>query len=139
MKHTLTGILCACCLALLALAGCEGAPARHPKQTAECVLRPGRPAPDVDLGLESAVHVVLPGPEAGTGYVWEITSNNNRVLEQMGPLAPAPDGAGAGPATSVSFYSLKPGRSVLRFVLVKAGQQEAVPAAMCEVTVRVTE
>lgn len=140
MKPTPARILRTCCLIMLALAaGCESAPKRQPKATAECALSPGRPAPEVDLGLESAVHVVLPGPDAGSGFVWEIASNNGKVLEQMGPLVAAQGRGGEGPATSVSFYSLKPGKSVLRFVLVQPGQQEAVPAGMCEVTVRVSE
>lgn len=140
MKHTTLGILRTCCLVMLALAvGCESAPGRHPKVTKDCPLAPGRPAPEVDLGLESAVHIILPGPDAGAGYVWEIASNNNKVLEQMGRLIVAPGAAGAGPTTSVSFYTLKPGKSVLRFALVQPGQQEAVPAGLCEVTVRVTE
>jgi hypothetical protein len=126
-------------LALLALAfaaGCESAPVRHPKQTQEFVLTPGQPAPDAELGIECAVRVVLPGPEPGSGLAWEIASNNAKVLEQMGGPAPA---KGGGASTSVSFYSLKPGRSALKFVLVRPGQAEAEPAAICELTVHVRD
>jgi len=129
---------CALVLAALAFAaGCEGPQARHPKATQECVLAPGQSAPDVELGIESAVRIVLPGPEPGSGLAWEIAENNAYVLEQMGRPAAVP---GAQPATSaVSFYSLKPGRSVLRFVLIRPGQGEAEPAAMCEVVVHVRD
>jgi len=91
----------------------------------------------VELGIESSVRIVLPGPEPGSGMAWEIAENNARVLEQMGRPAAVP---GARPAAStVSFYSLKPGRSVIRFVLIRPGQREAEPAAMCGVVVHVRD
>jgi len=95
----------------------------------------------VDLGLVSAIKVELPGPDADSKYVWEIVSNNNKVLEQMGPLQTTPGSfsAGSGPATSVSFYALKPGKSVLRFFLVRPGDNDAVPAQQCQVIVRVKD
>ena len=129
-----------CAVALLGLAlagGCESAKARHPKETAQCVLSPGRQAPDVELGIESAVRVVLPGPAAGSGLAWEIALNNSSVLEQMGRLGAATDPGTGDAETAVSFYSLKPGRSVIRFVLVRPGERESEPAAMCEVVVHV--
>jgi hypothetical protein len=100
-------------------------------------LSPDHPTPPVEIGLVSAVHVVLPGPDPGSGLVWEIASNNTAVLEQMAPLAAAP--GPAGPTTSASFYSLRPGKSILRFFLVRPSEAEAIPAAKCEVTVRVVE
>ena len=123
-------------LGLALAAGCESAPARHPKQTQEFILTPGRPAADAELGIESAVRVVLPGPEPGSGLAWEIASNNDAVLELMGAPGPAP---GGGAATTVSFYTLKPGRSVLRFVLVRPGQRESEPAGICELVVHVRD
>jgi hypothetical protein len=94
-------------------------------------------APAVEIGLVSAVHIVLPGPDAGSGLVWEITSNNTAVLEQQGPLA-TETGPG-GVTTSTSFYSLRPGKSILKFDLVRPSDMDAIPAAKCEVTVRVVE
>jgi hypothetical protein len=132
--HLRTAVLLAA--AALAVAGCEDAPARHARVTQDCVLVPGMEAPDVAIGIESAVRVILPGPKQGSGLVWEIASNNSRVLEQTGALKAGP---GPGPTTSATFYSLKPGKSVLRFVLVRPDVSEAVPAAMCEVTVRVSD
>jgi hypothetical protein len=123
-------------LALAFAAGCDTQEARHPKATQVVVFSPGQPAPDVTLGLVSAVKVVLPGPDAGSGLIWEIISNNNKILEQMGPLKTIP---GTPTTTTVSFYGLKPGKSVLRFFLVPAGDQNAVPSAKCEVTVRIRE
>jgi hypothetical protein len=125
-------------LALALLFGCDSVPeGRHPKSTQECVFVVGQPAPDVSIEVENAVHVVLPGPDPASGMVWEMASNNNKVLEQMGPFV-AQSGGGAS-TTSVSFYSLKLGKSILRFVLVHPNQPETVPAAMCELTVRVVD
>jgi len=124
--------------AVLALAaGCDSTPAREPRHTLTVELSPGAETPPVEIGLVSAVRVVLPGPEPGSGLVWEITSNNTTVLEQMAPLATAT--GLAGPMTSASFYSLRPGKSILRFFLLRPNEAESVPAARCEVTVRVSE
>lgn len=103
------------------------------------VLSPDQATPPVEIGLVSAVKVVLPGPDPASGLVWEITSNNTTVLEQMAPLATDPGSVGAGPTTSASFYSLRPGKSILRFFLLRPSETEAIPAAKCEVTVRVSE
>lgn len=141
MKNTST--ILSCMLALLGLAlacGCEtAAPGRHPRQTTDCVLDPRTPAPDVDMEIQSAIRMVLPGPAEGSGLVWEIAANNAKVLEQMGRLTRAPAGPGGIATSSVSFYSLKPGRSVVRFVLVRADQRETEPVAMCRVIVHVRD
>jgi hypothetical protein len=101
------------------------------------VLSPDQETPPVEIGLVSAVEIVLPGPDPASGLAWEITSNNTAVLEQMAPLATA-TGPG-GPTTTVSFYTLRPGKSILRFFLLHPSETEAIPAAKCEVTVRVSE
>jgi hypothetical protein len=120
--------------------GCESTPARHPRETHQVALSVDRVMPDMALEAVNAVQVLLPaGPEGSEGYAWEISSNNVKVLEQMGPMVPTP-GADprCAPPTSVSFYALKPGSSVLRFVLIRPNVAEAIPAAKCEVTVRVS-
>lgn len=129
----------ACVAALVLAAGCAGAPERHPNSTQVVALSPGHPSPGVEIPVVSAVRVVLPGPEAGSGYVWEIISNNRRVLEQMGPLRPVPATDARAPATTVSFYALEPGRSTIGFVLVHPGEAEAVPAARCSLAVVVDD
>jgi hypothetical protein len=128
-------------LALALAAGCAEAPERRPRNTQTVRLSAELAAPAVEMGLVSEIRVVLPGPQAGSDYIWEIASNDNTVLEQEGPLAVVPaSGAPGSPATTVvSFYSLKPGRSVLRFFLVRPSEAEATPAAQCRVTVRVSE
>ncbi len=130
--------LLALCLGVL-VAGCEtDNPVRVPRTTQTYVLSTGHPQPDVEMELVSAVQVVLPGPDAGSGLTWEIASDNVKVLEQMGPLKvqTAADGA---VTTSVSFFSLRPGWSTLRFFLVHPNQAETVPVSTCAMAVRVRE
>jgi hypothetical protein len=123
--------------ALALIVGCESAPPRQPRHTTTVVLSPVLATPALEIGLVSAVHIVLPGPEAGSGLAWEITSNNTTVLEQEGPLLTitGPEGV----TTSTSFYSLRPGKSILEFFLVKPADTDAIPAAKCSVVVRVVE
>ncbi len=126
---------------MVAVSGCETAPQRHPRGTQTVALSSDRVNPEVAAEVITAVELVLPqGPQGSTGCAWEITANNVRVLEQMGPMRPASGGAALrAPATSISFYALKPGRSVLRFALVRPNEAEATPLAKCEVTVRVSD
>jgi hypothetical protein len=135
MKSTLSALIRAAVVAVAVLSyGCDTQPNRVPRSTQAIVLTANHVMADVPIGVVTAIVVVLPlGPEGSSGDVWEIASNNNKVLEQTSGLR-----AGAAGTTTVSFYALRPGRSVLRFVLVHPGEAEAVPAAMCEVTVRVS-
>ena len=131
MKNLLSPVILA---ASLAFAGCESAPERHPRETQRVVLEADKVSPDVAIEVITAVEIVLPpGPAGSEGYMWEITADNVKVLEQMGPPP-----AGRPPAT-MTFYALRPGSSVLHFVLVRPGESEAIPATKCEVTVRVSE
>jgi hypothetical protein len=139
MKISLSQAVCAAGFAVLVLtSGCDTTPARHPRTTQRIVLKADQVAPDVSLEVISAVQIVLPpGP---AGYVWEISSNDNRILEQMDSLKAGDPLVAVGPPTTVvSFYALKPGRSVLRFVMVRPGEAVAVPVAKCQVTVRVAD
>ncbi len=138
MKPSPRLLLCAGLAAALLAAGCDSAPSRSPKTNRTFVLSADQPTPDVEMGLVSAIRVVLPGPAAGSGLSWEIVANNNKVLEQMGGLK-ASATAAPGPATEVSFYSLKPGKSDLLFVLINPAAMEAVPVATCKLTVRVVD
>jgi hypothetical protein len=132
---TLSRVVAIAALALIV--GCDSTPPRQPRHTTTVVLSPVLATPAVEIGLVSAVHIVLPGPEAGSGLAWEITSNNTTVLEQEGPLLSitGPEGV----TTSTSFYSLRPGKSILQFFLVKPSDMDAIPAAKCSVVVRVVE
>jgi hypothetical protein len=138
MKNPFPILVRAAAIAALAfVAACDSTPARQPKHTTTVKLSADLATPAVEIGLVSAVRVVLPGPDVGSGLVWEITSNNTAVLEQEGPLAPVSGPEGV--TTSTSFYSLRPGKSILKFDLVRPSDTDAIPAAKCEVTVRVVE
>jgi hypothetical protein len=134
MKKFLTRFVLASGLAALAVVtGCESAPERHPKATQRVVLSADRAAADVVMEVITAVQFELPpGPPGSDGFVWETTADNVRVLEPMGPVV-------QGPPAKATFYALNSGRSVLHFVLVRPGEAEAIPAAKCEVTVRVSD
>jgi hypothetical protein len=136
MKSSLPTPLRALGALLIALSsGCDTAPSRVPRSTQTVRLATGLVSPDVAMEVVTAITVVLPpASQISAGDVWEIASNNNRVLEQTSALREDPS-SGA----SATFYALKPGRSVLRFVLVRPGEAEAIPAAKCEVTVRVSD
>ena len=137
MKSALVRLLAPVLLVALALcAGCDTAPQRQARSTLTCILVPDHPADPVKIAIVTGIKVVLPGPDAGSNLVWEIASNNNKVLEQTTPLRVSP---GSPVTTTASFYALKPGKSVLRFFLVPPGNKEAVPAARCELTVRVSD
>ncbi len=142
MRRRLPPLVLPCALALLALAaGCDSNSTRSPRTTQTVVLSPDQKEQEAKIQAVTAIRVVLPGPEAGTGLVWEIGSNNGRVLYQMGPLKTVPAQAAAGSAatTTVSFYALNPGRSVIRFFLVRPNLAEAVPEAACTLAVLVEE
>ena len=133
--------LCLAALSSVVFTGCESPPQRQPRTTRTFILTPEHPTPDAEVGIVSAVRVVLPAPAEGSAQVWEIVSNNNKVLDQMGPMKAVPAGetADGKPAIAFSFYALRPGKSVLRFDLLDPKLAEAVPAATCMVTVRVVE
>jgi hypothetical protein len=142
MKTSLVKPFRAAALALMIVAcGCDSTTERHPRSTQTVVLLADQPNPDVSVGIVSAVEIDLPaGPKGSAGLAWEIASNNATILDQMGPIkVGASADPQASPPTTVTFYVLKTGKSVLRFVLVRPGDADAEPAAKCEVVVRVTD
>jgi hypothetical protein len=142
MKTSLPIPARAAALALMIVAfGCDSAPEHHPRSTQTVALSTDQPNPDVAAGIVSAVEVDLPaGPKGSAGFAWEIASNNATVLDQMGPMKQGVvTDPQASPPAAVTFYVLKTGKSVLRFVLVRPGDADAEPAAKCEVVVRVTD
>lgn len=103
-------------------------------------LSPEHASTPVDIEVVTDITVEIPAPPAGSDLIWEIVSNNTKVLDQTTPLKPkAPAVAGESPAWSVTFYSLRPGKSVLRFVLVHPNEAEATPVAKCALSVRVND
>jgi hypothetical protein len=103
-------------------------------------MTPDHPNPPIDIEVVTNLKVVLPGPETGSDLVWEIVSNNTKVLDQTSALkAVVPVPVGEKPTTTVTFYAQKPGKSVLRFVLVHPNEAEATPVAKCALSVRVND
>jgi hypothetical protein len=139
MKPRFPTLLLACAAVAL-FQGCEDAPVRVARTTDTLVLSPDKPTPDTEIEVATNLHVVLPGPEMGSGLVWEIVSNNIRVLDQTTALKPDVTAAvDSKPTSSITFYAIKPGKSVLRFVLVPPGEKEATPAAKCAAVIRATD
>jgi hypothetical protein len=130
-------LLAAC---ILLSGSCAGNPDHsHPKHVETVRMKMNQILPDVEIEVVTGVHVILPGPEEGSGLVWEIVANNSRVLEQTTGLKFVPGAAGGPPTTEVDFYALKPGRSRLRFFLVSPNQAETAPVGACETTVSVSD
>jgi hypothetical protein len=134
-------VLAAAALAFAGLAaGCESGPERRPRSTQTVVLSPDKPAAPVEMEPVTGLRILLPTPPAGSDYIWEIVANNVRVLMEMSPLRrDPPDAVGAKATTSMTFYALHPGHSVLRFVLVHPQDVDAVPAAKCVLMVTVRD
>ncbi len=55
-------------------------------------------------------------------------AKNGVGAQRAPPAARARAAAAARAAPTVTFYSLKPGKSVLRFVLLRPAEQDAVPS-----------
>ena len=106
----------------------------------------------VTIRTTEEVKIMLPPPAAAAaspGYEWQIISNDSRILRLTrspkpvaAEKAPAP-GKSAAPAApgawSASFVGLRPGRSVVRFVYVRAttsGEETTTDSREIVVTVR---
>jgi hypothetical protein len=133
--------LCGAALAVLLLsAGCDTEPVRVARTTQTITMTPDHPNPPIDIEVVTNLKIVLPGPDMGSDLVWEIVSNNMKVLDQTSPIkAVTPVPVDEKPTTTVTFYSQKPGKSVLRFVLVHPNETEAIPVAKCALSVRVND
>jgi hypothetical protein len=110
------------------LAGCQSQQAYAPKSSQTVVLTGENRTPLVSLPVITEIKFVLPGPTPGSNYAWEVVGNNIKTLVQTQDLTytadpKRPDGG----FSSVTFYGLKPGRSVLRFVLIKPADRIAEP------------
>jgi len=127
--------LAAAGLALLAVAGCNAALETTVAKTGSVTLKlePAAKKASTSIRYGEQINVVLPA--AHTGYVWQIISNDERILRQTDALK-----AGLANTWSVSFLALKPGKSIVRFVCVQTSTSEEVePIDRYDVTVKVTE
>lgn len=123
--------------ALFLTAGCETASHAPPppKSTIRLVLTPDDRSVLRTLVVNAALEVVLPAPEQGPEYTWEILTNNIRVLQQTRELAPLP-GSSSGQFIA-TFQAIYPGRSTIRFAAVKKGQAESTPEDIFQIAVGV--
>jgi predicted secreted protein len=120
--------------AVMLLGGCRNlSETHHPRSHERKVFVAGQNSLVVTVEFGTQLDLVLPGPGPIRGYVWEVVSNNARVLEQQRP----PAGIGNTDSTTVSFYALKPGRSLVRFVLMRPDENEAITLARREAVVTV--
>lgn len=104
----------------------------------------------VTIRFTQVVRILLPVPAAAApGFEWQIISNDSRILrltsspKPAGPGEKAPEAEKAAPAPATnlwatSFLALRPGRSVVRLVYVRAsGSGEETPIDNREVVVTV--
>ena len=121
------------CLGALAFAGCEGRVTYEPKSTQDCVLNPADHNPTVTMDVVTAVRFVLPGPTPTSTLGWVLVGNNILTLGQMDALKYD------GKTSSIRFYAEKPGRSIVRFVLVHPNDREAIPVERYSILVIVKD
>ena len=104
------------------------------------------------IRFADAIKIVLPTPEnPAPGFEWQIISNDTRVLRLTSspkPAGPIDRSASADQSTplppgnswAVSFVGLRPGRSIVRFVYVRASDSgEETPVDNREIIVTVRE
>jgi hypothetical protein len=124
---------------LLALSGCALAPAQ-PRSWNTLALTPVRRTVAVKLRIGDGLRVVLPVPQGGGDFEWEIVSNSEDVLKQLTPLYPTAGAPGPGPSgeRTVSFAAVDEGRSVLRFAALQpsASLSQATDFYEIDVTAR---
>ena len=122
LKHCFALVLAA--LGFLLASGCDS-PTKlpPPKSSSSLILNPGNRQVLATIHLHGELKIFLPPPQGGPGYTWAIVSNNTAVLQVSRLLVALPQPT-AEQAFVVSFQSIRPGRSTIRFASLKAGQSE---------------
>ncbi len=134
MRNLLQG-LSLLLVAVLLGSGCSTTPSYAPKSTTTLVLTPENRAPTTSISVVTAIEIQLPSPPAASHNTWVLVGNNVVVLGQMTGIEHR-----AKPGTSngidvISFYAMKPGKSVVRLVLIDPNDKEAVPIERYDVLV----
>ena len=125
---------------LVGLGGCQSAQPLVPKSSQTVALSAAHRTPVVTVPIITEVKFVLPGPTQGSGFNWIVNGNNVKVLAQTKEVTYTPDSNRPdGGSSSATFFGLKPGRSVLRFVLIKSAEQIAEPVDHFTVVVEVKD
>ena len=120
---------------LLLAAGCETVkPLPPPRASTTVVLEPKNRSVLATVPPGNGLIVILPAPSEGPGYAWEVVANNVKVLVQTSAVKPLPKPT-AERAFTVTFQSVHPGRSIVRFAAIKAGATESEPDDLYEIAV----
>jgi hypothetical protein len=127
--------------AFLVVQGCETTAEKlpPPKTTVTLVLTPDKRQEISSLPFGSALKIVLPVPSQGSGYSWEVTSNNDKVLKQTSPIKADKGADGNTVSYSVVFQSLRPSppRSIVTLAAVRAGSPESQATDVYQIAVGV--
>ena len=131
-------LLCLAALAsLLPVSGClnntpDGANSRTIVE--HVVLDARQRKGQLAIRVAAELKVLLP-ITAGPEFTWQLAANDPRVLRQTTGIKPVNDEAGNNGV--ISFESLRPGRSVLRFVYTKTDEKETDAIARYDVAITV--
>ncbi len=122
---------------LLPLAGClnntpDGANSR--KIVEHAVLDARQRKAQFAVKIAAELKVLLP-ITAGPEYSWQLAANDPRVLRQTSSIKVVNDEAGNNGV--ITFESLRPGRSALRFVYIKTDEKETDAIARYDVAITV--
>ena len=116
-------------IAVLLGSGCSTTPSYSPKSTTTLTLSPQNRAPTTSISVVTAIQIEVPSPPPTSRNTWVLVGNNVTVLEHH-----AREGTANG-VDAVSFYAMKPGKSIVRLALIDPNDKEAVPIERYDVTV----
>jgi len=125
-------VLCFCsAVAVLLLTGC-GTPAIKASRTLAVTIEAEPKTRSLEVKPMTQIDLTLPVVEAG--FAWQISFHDARYLKQVQLLKTGAAGAGA----TVSFITLNPGRTRVRFLLLpQSTGREASPADQQEIVLTI--
>lgn len=130
----------AACLFMGAVAGCRSPSSetgRNSTPTIVLELDPNVTRAIATVHIGDEVRFVLPA-KRGPNFVWQIVSNDPRLLRQSSAVIYKPGATGAAGTASVSFIAQRPSKSFVRFAYVPAaGGKEAELVGAYEIIVTV--
>ena len=122
-------------IAVLLGSGCSTTPSYSPKSTTTLTLSPQNRAPTTSISVVTAIQIEVPSPPPTSRNTWVLVGNNVTVLGQMTGLEHHAREGTANGVDAVSFYAMKPGKSIVRLALIDPNDKEAVPIERYDVTV----
>lgn len=116
---------------VLGVTGC-GTPAIKASRTMAVTMEAETKTRTIEVKPMTQLDLTLPTVDAG--FVWQISFHDARYLKQVQP--PTPGAAGVG--STVSFITLNPGRTRVRFLLLpKSAGREASPVDQQEIVMTI--